>query len=87
MTVRGVSDDKWHVKFLHAYYFITVTMVTVGFGDISPVNNEEVLLCIVTMLIACGVFVILKNFFYFIIFIDVLYILKAFVMNEIGLIL
>lgn len=35
-------------------------MVTVGFGDISPVNDREILLCIITMLIACGVFVIIK---------------------------
>lgn len=45
---------------------MTVTMVTVGFGEISPTstNSGEVILCIFTMLIACGVFVkinILKN--------------------------
>lgn len=36
-----------------------VVMVTVGFGEISPTRNNptEVLLCIFTMLIACGVFV------------------------------
>lgn len=33
-------------------------MVTVGYGEISPTssNSIEVLLCIITMLIACGVF-------------------------------
>lgn len=54
---RELLDAEWYQKFLHAYYFMTVTMVTVGFGDISPVNDGEILLCIITMLIACGVFV------------------------------
>lgn len=38
---------------------MTVTMVTVGFGEITPTstNSLEILLCIFTMLIACGVFV------------------------------
>lgn len=35
-------------------------MITVGFGEISPTstNSGEIFLCIFTMLIACGVFVI-----------------------------
>lgn len=31
-------------------------MVTVGYGDVTPVNNVEKLLSICTILIACGVF-------------------------------
>ena len=41
---------------MHAYYFSTVTMVTVGYGDILPVNNQEIILCISNIFIACGVF-------------------------------
>lgn len=33
-----------------------MTMSTVGYGDIFPVNNSETLLSIFTMLFACGVF-------------------------------
>lgn len=38
---------------------MTVTMVTVGYGDMGPThtNNVEMLLSIITILIACGVFV------------------------------
>lgn len=36
-------------------------MVTVGFGDISPVNDLEVFVCIITMLIACGLFAYSMN--------------------------
>lgn len=31
-------------------------MITVGFGDVKPINNGEIFLCILNMLIACGVF-------------------------------
>jgi len=30
--------------------------ITVGYGDILPVNTDEMILCCLTMLIACGVF-------------------------------
>ena len=44
-----------------AYYFVVTTMITVGFGDISPVNEQEYLLCIITMLFTCGVFAFAIN--------------------------
>lgn len=36
-------------------------MITVGFGDISPTTNLETFFCIITMLIACGVFAYCVN--------------------------
>lgn len=35
---------------------MTVTMVTVGYGDITPLNEYERLLSVVTILLACGIF-------------------------------
>jgi hypothetical protein len=35
---------------------MTVTMSTVGYGDISPTNNPEYIVCTLSMLIAGGVF-------------------------------
>lgn len=46
----------FYEEYLRAYYFMTVTMVTVGYGDITPVNSNEYLLSILTMVIACGMF-------------------------------
>ena len=43
-------------QYISAYYFATVTMITVGYGDILPSNYDEMILCIITMLIACAVF-------------------------------
>jgi hypothetical protein len=28
----------WDYKYIHAYYFSIVTTITVGYGDITPVN-------------------------------------------------
>jgi hypothetical protein len=35
---------------------MTVTMVTVGYGDIAPTNNIETIVNIIITLISCGVF-------------------------------
>ena len=36
-------------------------MITVGFGDIYPVNEDEKLFTIFAMLLACGVFAYTMN--------------------------
>lgn len=41
---------------MKAYYFITVTMVTVGYGDITPSNEAETFFAIITIFFACAVF-------------------------------
>lgn len=49
-------ESSWQTKYLYSLYFILTTMITVGYGDITPSNNLEVVLCIITMLIGCGLF-------------------------------
>ncbi|KAL4469617.1 hypothetical protein ABPG74_004870 [Tetrahymena malaccensis] len=54
--LKGTQSMAFYEEYLRAYYFTTVTMITVGYGDIVPVNGKEYLLSILTMLIACGMF-------------------------------
>ncbi|EAR99319.2 cyclic nucleotide-binding domain protein (macronuclear) [Tetrahymena thermophila SB210] len=54
--LKGIQNLTFYEQYLRAYYFTTVTMITVGYGDITPVNSIEYLLSILTMLIACGMF-------------------------------
>lgn len=36
-------------------------MISVGYGDITPVNELEMVTCIILMLFACGVFAFILN--------------------------
>lgn len=46
----------WLKKYLNSYYFVCVTMLTVGYGDLSPRNSIEKLFAIIFIYIACGIF-------------------------------
>ena len=41
---------------VRAFYFSNVTMITVGYGDVLPVTNLEMLFCVFNMMISCAVF-------------------------------
>lgn len=44
------------MKYINAYYFAAVTMMTIGFGDITPVTTAEMLVSILLMFISTGIF-------------------------------
>lgn len=49
-------QGDWISVYIYSFYFTTVTMVTVGYGDISPSNKTEKGVAIFTMFFSCGVF-------------------------------
>ncbi|KAL4487100.1 hypothetical protein ABPG72_001552 [Tetrahymena utriculariae] len=61
ISYTRLQDEQWYILYLKAYYFVTVTMVTVGYGDIVPVNYIEILIAIIIMLISCGIFAYALN--------------------------
>ncbi|KAL4455201.1 hypothetical protein ABPG73_015478 [Tetrahymena malaccensis] len=60
-TKKGCQDDTWFRQYTLAFYYSTVTMTTVGYGDIVPTNETETLVAIFMMLFSSGVFAFTLN--------------------------
>ena len=52
----NVIDENNLVKYIYSLYWATVTIMTVGYGDISATNIYEVVFSIITIFIGCVVF-------------------------------
>ena len=51
-----LKDQTLMVQYLYSYYYVCITMNTVGYGDITPQNPIEVLFSTVFIYLACGMF-------------------------------
>ena len=61
LTFYHLADEIWWKKYLSSYYFVCITMNTVGYGDIVAQNNLEKIFCIFFIYIACGLFAYTLN--------------------------
>lgn len=44
----GVEQEDYMTKYIYSFYFCSTTILTVGYGDISPKNVKEI--CVVTII-------------------------------------
>ena len=51
LTNLGKSQANSETKYLYSIYFASTTLLTVGYGDIIPKNNLEVIMIIATQII------------------------------------
>lgn len=56
INTRGLTNVSVWTKYIDSFYFVVITMNTVGFGDIVATNTIERIFSIFFVFIACGVF-------------------------------
>lgn len=53
---NGLKDDSMIVKYVSAIYWATVTITTVGYGDILPMNGYEFIWAMTIMVFGVAIF-------------------------------
>ncbi|CAK58071.1 unnamed protein product (macronuclear) [Paramecium tetraurelia] len=56
LETYDVANSDIFTKYNYAFYWSVQTMITVGYGDLTPQNNYERLCANLSMFLACGVF-------------------------------
>ena len=51
-----IDHEAWDVKYIYSIYWAITTIVTVGYGDITPQNKYEVLVVIFVEIIGTSIF-------------------------------
>lgn len=60
---ENLNLSNWYSKYLYSFYFVIITLNTVGYGDITPINEYEIVFCIIFVVIGCMMFAYTLNCF------------------------
>jgi len=55
MKKIGIDEDPWPVQYEYSLYWSAVTIMTVGYGDITAQNSQEMIFTMVAVCFGCGV--------------------------------
>ncbi|KAL4481512.1 hypothetical protein ABPG74_007601 [Tetrahymena malaccensis] len=58
---KNLLDATIYERYIYSFYFLAVTMATVGYGDITPQNSAEVLFTTITIFVTCVVYAFSLN--------------------------
>lgn len=56
LVKAGIENSDSKTLYINSLYWSTITLLTVGYGDIAPNTNSEKVFVIIMSLITCGVF-------------------------------
>lgn len=60
---ENLDLTNWYSKYLYSFYFVIITLNTIGYGDITPINEYEIVFCIIFVVIGCMMFAYTLNCF------------------------
>ena len=59
--VPNLSHESWFTQYIYSFYFACTTLLTVGYGDLSPTNINEIIVVLIIELIGIATFAYAVN--------------------------
>ena len=56
LAVAKIDTNEWLNGYMTSFYWATITIMTVGYGDITPQNSAERIFVTLAAIVGCGVF-------------------------------
>ena len=63
LVAYHIQDESFLIKYIYSLYWVIVTIMTVGYGDICPQNEYEAIFSMFTIIFGCGLYAFNLNSF------------------------